>query len=104
SRALARPFGARCAPLFLQSGHSHICAASRACACCFAVALLGLMRMESKNLDESIGMTSLTTQSLRLQVLTLQIASIPDATLTLQTKFRFERTVKIHDSSAVLVQ
>jgi len=47
--------------------------------------LLGLMRMESKNLDESIGMTSLTTQSLRLQVLTLQIASIPDAALTTAT-------------------
>jgi hypothetical protein len=29
---------------------------SRACACCFALSLLGLMRMESKNLDESIGM------------------------------------------------
>jgi hypothetical protein len=37
---------------------------------------LGLMRMESKNFDESIGMTSLTTQSLRLQVLTLQIALV----------------------------
>jgi hypothetical protein len=31
--------------------------ASRACACCFALSLLGLMRMESKNFDESIGMT-----------------------------------------------
>src|SRR4029079_16001746 len=31
-------------------------ASSRACACCFALSLLGLMRMESKNLDESIGM------------------------------------------------
>jgi BolA protein len=29
---------------------------SRACACCFALSLLGLMRMESKNFDESIGM------------------------------------------------
>jgi hypothetical protein len=29
---------------------------SRAAACCFALSLLGLMRMESKNLDESIGM------------------------------------------------
>jgi BolA protein len=32
--------------------------------------------MESKNFDESIGMSSLTTQSQRLQVLTLQIALI----------------------------
>jgi hypothetical protein len=32
-------------------------AASRACACCFALSLFGLMRMESKILDESIGMT-----------------------------------------------
>jgi hypothetical protein len=32
-------------------------AASRACACCFALSLFGLMRMESKSLDESIGMT-----------------------------------------------
>src|ERR1700737_4179285 len=51
-----RPLGARCGPLFLHSGHSHIAASSRACACCFALSLLGLMRMESKNLDESIGM------------------------------------------------
>src|SRR5260221_13906154 len=57
SRAFSRPLGARCGPLFGQSGHSHPCAASRACACCFALCLLGLMRMESKNLDESIGMT-----------------------------------------------
>jgi hypothetical protein len=41
--------------------------------------LLGLMRMESKNFDESIGMTCLTTQSLRLQVLTLQIALVRHA-------------------------
>src|ERR1700753_3966305 len=32
-------------------------AAARACACCFALSLFGLMRMESKILDESIGMT-----------------------------------------------
>src|SRR5260370_3150391 len=57
SLSLARPLGARCGPLFLQSGHSHIVAASRAAACCFALSLLGLMRMESKNLDESIGMS-----------------------------------------------
>jgi hypothetical protein len=31
-------------------------ASSRAAACCFALSLLGLMRMESKNFDESIGM------------------------------------------------
>jgi hypothetical protein len=31
-------------------------AASRACACCFALSLFGLMRMESKIFDESIGM------------------------------------------------
>jgi BolA protein len=60
----------------LQSGHSHIITVSRARACCFAAALFGLMRMESKNFDESIGMSSLTTQSQRLQVLTLQIALI----------------------------
>src|ERR1700709_500751 len=57
SLSLARPLGARCGPLFLQSGHSHIAASSRAAACCFALSLLGLMRMESKNLDESIGMS-----------------------------------------------
>src|SRR6266853_218026 len=56
SLSLARPLGARCGPLFLQSGHSHIAEASRAAACCFALSLLGLMRMESKNLDGSIGM------------------------------------------------
>src|SRR5580698_1058525 len=56
SLSLARPLGARCGPLFLQSGHSHIADSSRACACCFAVSLLGLIRMESKNFDESIGM------------------------------------------------
>src|ERR1700761_9055745 len=56
SLSLARPLGARCGPLFLQSGHSHMAASSRACACCFALSLFGLMRMESKNLDESIGM------------------------------------------------
>src|ERR1700712_1929863 len=57
SLELSRPLGARCGPLFLHSGHSHMAEASRACACCFALSLLGLMRMESKNLDESIGMT-----------------------------------------------
>src|SRR5882757_1229683 len=31
-------------------------ASSRAWACCFALSLLGLIRMESKNFDESIGM------------------------------------------------
>src|SRR6202142_1266774 len=56
SLSLARPLGARCGPLFLHSGHSHIADSSRAAACCFAVSLLGLMRMESKNFDESIGM------------------------------------------------
>src|SRR5258707_13746324 len=56
SLSLARPLGARCGPLFLQSGHSHITASSRARACCFALSLLGLMRMLSKNFDESIGM------------------------------------------------
>src|SRR5260370_8081487 len=56
SLSLARPLGARCGPLFLQSGHSHMAEASRACACCFALSLLGLMRMESKNFEESIGM------------------------------------------------
>ena len=43
--------------VFGQPAHSHIAASSRACACCFALSLLGLMRMESKNLDESIAMT-----------------------------------------------
>src|SRR3954449_12268471 len=57
SLSLARPLGARCGALFLQLGHSQRIDASRACACCFALSLLGLMRMESKNLDESIGMT-----------------------------------------------
>jgi hypothetical protein len=33
--------------------------------------------MESKNLDESIGMLSLTTQRFRLQVLTLRNPSLP---------------------------
>src|SRR3954470_22521295 len=56
SLSLARPLGARCGPLLVQSGHSHITASSRARACCFALSLLGLMRMESKNFDESIGM------------------------------------------------
>src|SRR5258708_14891552 len=56
SLSLARPLGARCGPLFLQSGHSHITASSRARACCFALSLLGLMRILSKNFDESIAM------------------------------------------------
>jgi hypothetical protein len=38
-----------------QPGHSHAAISSRARAC-FAPGLLGLMRMESKNFDESIGM------------------------------------------------
>jgi hypothetical protein len=44
--------------LFLQSGHSHIADSSRAWACCFALSLLGLIRIESKNFEESIGMAN----------------------------------------------
>src|ERR1700751_419865 len=56
-RAFSRPFGARCGPRLWQPGHSHWAASSRACASCFALSLFGLMRMRSKNFDESIGMT-----------------------------------------------
>ena len=56
-REFSRPLGARCGPLFWQPAHSHMAASSPACACRFALSLLGLMRMESKNLDESIAMT-----------------------------------------------
>jgi hypothetical protein len=62
--------------LFLQSGHSHIADSSRACACCFALSLLGLIRMESKNLDESIGMAdydSATRKASSLDIAKLSI-------------------------------
>src|SRR3954452_19901025 len=55
SREFSRPLGARCEPLFVQSGHWHGWASSRTG--CRAACFLGLMRIESKNLDESIGMT-----------------------------------------------
>src|SRR6476620_5202986 len=82
SLSLARPLGARCGPLFLQSGHSHIAEASRACACCFALSLLGLMRMESKNFDESIGMANFDYATRKAS--SLDIANTPtlDAPLT----------------------
>src|SRR6516162_10552750 len=56
SRAWLRPLGARWAPRFWQPGHSHMAVSSRACACCFAPGLVGLMRIRSKNFEESIGM------------------------------------------------
>src|ERR1700688_5243762 len=77
SLSLARPLGARCGPLFLHSGHSHMTAASRACACCFALSLLGLMRMESKNFDESIAMADYDNAMRKASSLDIANISLP---------------------------
>ena len=51
-----RPLGAGGPPLVMQVVASQICGYARAAACCLALSLFGLMRMLSKNLDESMGM------------------------------------------------
>ncbi len=56
SLSCARPLGARCGLLFLHSGHCAHNSFFGAAACCFALSLFGLIRMLSKNLDESMGM------------------------------------------------
>src|SRR6185437_14156520 len=75
-----RPLGARCAPLFVQSGHSQVIAVSRTC--CFALALFGLMRMESKNLDESIGMADFDYAMQKASSLDIANTLTPDTPLT----------------------
>ena len=57
-------------------------ASSRACACCFALSLLGLMRMESKNFDESIGMADFDYAMPKASSLDIANTSVPDAPLT----------------------
>jgi hypothetical protein len=50
---------------------------SRAAACCFALSLLGLMRMESKNLDESIGMADFDYAMAKAASLDIAKPSLP---------------------------
>ena len=76
------PWARGAAPLFWQPAHSHMAAASRACACCFALSLLGLMRMESKNLDELIGMTDFDYAMREASSLDIANTSRSDASLT----------------------
>jgi len=52
-------------------------AASRAWACCFALSLLGLMRMESKNFYESIGMTDFDYAMPKASSLDIANTSLP---------------------------
>src|ERR1700738_4367445 len=53
---------------------------SRAAACCFALSLLGLMRMESKNLDESIGMADYDNAIRKASSLDIAKPSLPPLT------------------------
>src|SRR5664280_1221829 len=56
--------------------------ASRACACCFAVSLLGLMRMEAKNLDESIAMADYDNATRKASRLDIANSSLSISPLT----------------------
>ena len=77
---------------------------SRTRACCFALSLLGLMRMLSKNLDESIGMTVFDTALRNASSLDNAIARnclFRDASLmeTRLTTIRNRRNPADHDES-----
>src|SRR5260370_42298894 len=98
SLSLVRPVGARCGPLFLQSGHSHMADSSRACACCFALSLLGLMRMESKNFDESIGMADYDNAMRKASSLDIAKPLTLDAPLTKSDDVRIAPAMTTHET------
>jgi BolA protein len=68
--------------LFWQPAHSHIVDSSLARACAFALSLLGLMRMESKNFDESIAISDFDYAMPKASSLDIANPSFPDAPLT----------------------
>ena len=70
---------------------------SRAAACCFALSLLGLMRMESKNFDESIGMTDFDYAMAKASSLDIANTSFPDAPLTESSHGRIAAVMSTRD-------
>src|SRR5258708_8125647 len=72
--------------------------ASRACACCFALSLLGLMRMLSKNFDESIGMADYDNAMRKASSLDIAKPLTPDAPLTTGDDGRIAAAMTTHET------